>query len=166
MKIVGEQLEVFAKNCSIPTEQDLFCRSAFNRFYYSAFLITRETLGDLKQSWKKQKHKSIPELLVKGVRDPVSTELDKLVKKNVITEGERSRILTSLKNATSDLSNLLKEGYDVRCIADYEPEVLISIQQRNFLLNNYNLSSAKLWPGRASANCKVIRKAWEDCGLA
>ena len=56
MKIVGEQLESWALDRKVETERDLFGRSAFNRYYYAVFLLTREMLGEFKASWKKTMH--------------------------------------------------------------------------------------------------------------
>lgn len=44
MKVVGEQLHDWALQKKAQPERDVFGRSAFNRFYYAAFLITREML--------------------------------------------------------------------------------------------------------------------------
>ena len=45
MKIVGEKLERWALEQKAVDEKDLFGRSAFNRYYYAVFLLTREMLG-------------------------------------------------------------------------------------------------------------------------
>jgi len=166
MEVVGEHLQDWAQKQKDELQKDVFGRSAFNRYYYAAYLITRMNLGELNPDWKKEKHKAMPNTLMTTVRKPVIRELDKQVKKNIMTKSERSRAESSLKVATASLSNLLKEAYDLRCVADYEPEELISFDNNLLLLKEYKLDSARKWPGKATAYCKTIRKIWRDAGLA
>ena len=166
MKRVGVALENIALDASGTAEKDLFGRSAFNRYYYAAFLQTREMLGQFKSGWKKTPHKGIPELLKTQVKRQVSSKLKKAVKKELVSEQERSRILTKLNRATSELSNLLAEAYDIRVIADYESETLLASDGRTLTLNEYKLATANGWANRASAYCKDIRCVWRDSGLA
>lgn len=63
MKVVGDKLENFALGEKNILSKDLFGRSAFNRYYYAAFLVTREMLGELQNSWKATPHRQIPILL-------------------------------------------------------------------------------------------------------
>jgi len=166
MRIVGEQLQVWAEDKKVEHEKDIFARSAFNRFYYASFLITRDMLGELKPEWKKTAHKNIPDLLRTSVKKAVDKELKKLFRKGVVSPGEMSALKTSLNGATSELSNLLTEAYDLRVIADYEPEVPVLTKNKVLLLRKYKLNSAREWPGKTGAFCKTIRKVWRDVGLA
>ena len=52
MQYVGSELERLALSDADPNNADLLGRSAFNRYYYAAFLITRETLGYMQPNWK------------------------------------------------------------------------------------------------------------------
>jgi len=165
MKLVGEKLENYAVSESDENIKDLFGRSAFNRYYYAAFLITREMLGGINPKWKKTPHKEIPELLKGAVRKPVIQRLKQNAKKDLITNGELSALQTKLTNATNELANLLVQAYDVRLIADYEPERHILIKNRVIILSSCKLTSANNWADRASAYCKDIRKAWKGSGL-
>jgi len=165
MKVVGEQLQDWAQEQKDDLNKDVFGRSAFNRYYYAAYLITRMNLGELNPIWKTEKHKAMPNTLITTVRKPVIRALEKQVKKDVMTESERSKAVGSLKVATAALSDLLKEAYDLRCVADYEPEELISFDNKLLLLKEYKLDSARKWPSKASAYCKTIRRIWRDAGL-
>lgn len=165
MKIVGEKLENLAQSERDDLAKDLFCRSAFNRYYYAAFLITRKMLGELNLSWKTTPHKEIPNLLTTGVKKPVLNRLKMYAKKDFITEGEKSTLITKLTNATTHLSNLLDEAYDIRVIADYEPEILVEGENSKLALKNHKLTTANGWENRASAYCKDIRSVWRDSGL-
>lgn len=166
MKIVGEKLKSLALSEVDEVNKDLFGRSAFNRFYYATFLVTREMLGDLDSKWKHTPHKEIPNLLVTGVRKPVITQLKQNEKKDLIKKGQLKLLQNKLYNATSDLSNLLDEAYDIRIVADYEPENPITINKKVIMLNSCKLTSANTWVDRAKAYCKDIRKVWRDSGLA
>jgi len=150
MKIVGEQLQDWAEAKKITYEQDVFARSAFNRFYYAAFLITRDMLGELKPKWKNTAHKNIPNLLLTSVKKSVDNELKKQLNRGVISMGEKSSFKTKLNSATVELSNLLKEAYELRVTADYAPEVPILKLNNVLKLKEYKLSSARKWPGKAS----------------
>lgn len=165
MNLVGEKLESIAIAERDLVAKDLFGRSAFNRYYYAAFLITREMLGEFKSAWKATPHKGIPELLNNSLKRQVSSNLKLATKKKLVTENEKNRILTKLQRATSELSNLLTEAYDVRVIADYEPEILLVDNGGKLILNTHKLTTARGWRDRASAHCKEIRSVWKDAGF-
>lgn len=166
MKLVGEKLEKVAIAESDSIKKDLFGRSAFNRYYYAAFLVTREMLGTFNPGWKITAHKAIPNLLITSVRKPVVTRLKKDEKKGLITKRELSSLQTKLNKATNNLSNLLLEAYDIRLIADYEPEQLVTEKNKVISLHTCKLTSAKSWADKANAYCKEIRKVWKDSGIA
>lgn len=165
MKVVGDQLEKWARSQSESHEKDLFGRSAFNRYYYAAFLITREMLGNYKSEWKRTPHAAIPDLLEKSLPKSVLNQLNNYQKKGLMTSRDVSRLRTTLKTATSELANLLREAYEIRVIADYEPEMVITIKENAILLNHHNLSSASNWADHANSYCKTIYKVWRDAGL-
>lgn len=166
MKIVGEKLEEIAVLERDKDLQNLFGRSAFNRYYYAAFLITREMLGELNNAWKKTAHSEIPNLLETSVRKQPINNLKLSAKKELITSGEFSRLNTSLTNATAELANLLRQAYDVRVIADYEPDQIIVVKGKVISLHSIKLTSANTWMNRANSFCKDIRKVWKEAGLA
>ena len=86
-------------------------------------------------------------------------------KKDIITDGEKSILTTRLNRATTELSNLLGAAYDIRVIADYEPEIPIEEYGAKLVLRQHKLTTASGWAGRASAHCKDIRSVWRDSGL-
>ena len=67
MQYVGSELERLALINTDPNSADLLGRSAFNRYYYAAFLITRETLGYMqpKEGANKQVISSQADSLIK-----------------------------------------------------------------------------------------------------
>ena len=166
MKVVGEQLEKWAYAQSESDKKDLFGRSAFNRYYYAAFLITREMLSKYDVVWKRATHAGIPDLLEGKFMKPIIDRLRIDAKKNRITDSEMNRLKSELLLATTGLANLLREAYSVRVIADYEPETAIASMGEVISLNSYKLNSASNWANRASSYCKTIHKVWRDVGLA
>ena len=165
MKIVGEKLENWALAENSADEKDLFGRSAFNRYYYSAFLLTRKMLGEFKSQWMKEKHANIPNLLRTTVTNEVKKALKAAEKDNILQRGEASRILQAQKSSANRLANLLEDAYKIRIIADYEPEIAIRQNKKIITLDRYKLTSAKSWPDQAGALCGAIRKAWKESGL-
>jgi len=164
MNRVGEVLRKYALSEGDASKKNLFGRSAFNRYYYAAFLITREMLAAIDPRWEKTPHKNIPALLQDSLCKPVLHRLKLNAKQKLITDGESSRLRTKLTHATRNLADLMKRAYDVRRTADYEPESSIVVKDRDIILNSCTLTAANLWASRAGVLCKDIRKVWEDSG--
>lgn len=162
MKIVGDQLAAWALAQAEDDKKDLFGRSAFNRYYYAAFLSTRQMLGELDTAWKKTPHKEIPKLLKRTLKRELKLAIDK----RILTRGEGMRVIEQHNKSVSDLADLLEQAYNARISADYEPEVRIQQTNKVISLGNHTLNSAKRWPGRTASYCKAIRKAWKEAGLA
>lgn len=150
MKTVGNQLEEWARTQSDFHKKDLFGRSAFNRYYYAAFLITREMLSKCKSEWKCTRHAEIPKLLKSSFSKPVINQLTRQEKSGLMTTSDASRLREKLKTATTELANLLKDAYEARVIADYDPETTITTKGNIISLKSYRLNSASSWADRAS----------------
>ena len=166
MKIVGEKLGAWALDDTDNDSRDLFGRSAYNRFYYAAFLVTREMLGELNPGWKHTPHAEIPVLLGSAIKKPVKSALKKSVRNRVVSKAEERKLLNKLTVSSSELANLLKEAYEIRVIADYKPETRLYVERNIISLDGCKLNTATGWSSRASAYCKTIRRVWGDCGLA
>lgn len=166
MQIVGNELERLALSNGDPKDSDLLGRSAFNRYYYASFLITRETLGFMQSNWKGTVHAEIPNLLEKGIRKPARVALEKQLRTGLIDKGEKSRILAELNSTGSELAQLLRLAYDARILADYEPEIRTTRQDNVISLKSYKLSAAKNWPTTAERLCGRLKRTWKEIGLA
>lgn len=166
MKIVGEKLESWALEQQATDERDLFGRSAFNRYYYAIFLLTREMLGEFKPNWKGTMHAGIPDLLRTSVKKEVKNTLQSAVRSGLISQAQSSVLIDKHNISLNALATLLEEAYQVRIIADYEPEIPIQQKHHVLSLDSHKLTSAKNWPDRAAAYCKAIRKIWKETGLA
>ncbi|PKM18776.1 MAG: hypothetical protein CVV11_10105 [Gammaproteobacteria bacterium HGW-Gammaproteobacteria-15] len=165
MQFVGDELEKLALGNGDVTNSDLLGRSAFNRYYYAAFLITRETIKNMQISPKFVKHAEIPTILQTGLRKTVKPSLDRQVKAGLMDKGTYSRILTQLNDVGNELAQLLQSANDARVLADYEPEIKTERDGNVIKLKSYKLSTAKEWPSRASLLCGRLLKIWRDVGL-
>lgn len=166
MQIVGNELERLALSNSNLDDSDLLGRSAFNRYYYAAFLITRETLGLMQANWRGTAHAEIPNLLQEGLRKPARSAIRKQKQSGLLDSGDESRILTDLNATGSELAQLLRNAYDARILADYEPDIKTSRDGNIIMLKSHTLTSAKEWPRRASKQCARLLKIWKEVGLA
>ena len=166
MKIVGDQLATWALAQTEDHKKDLFGRSAFNRYYYAAFLSTRQMLGEFETAWKKTPHGKIPDLLKRTLKRKAERALKSAIDKDILTRGEGMQVIKQHNKSVSDLAGLLEQAYQVRISADYEPELRIQQTNKVISLGNHKLTSAERWPDRAASCCKAIRRAWKVAGLA
>ncbi|HBC0006784.1 MULTISPECIES: hypothetical protein [Vibrionaceae] len=166
MKYVGNELQRLALNEPETTNADLLGRSAFNRYYYAAFLVTRETLGFLNSGWKGTPHGNIPALLETNLKKKAKPVAEGFKRKGLMTQGDCSRILTEIDTVAKELAELLRHAYAARILADYEPEIKTAIKDKVIYLEIHKLTSAEMWPNRAEALCKRLRKVWKELGLA
>ena len=164
MNRVGMQLGIWAMGRDSSKERDLFGRSAYNRFYYAAFLVTRKMLSDFNPEWKKQSHSAIPCLLTGQVKKEPIAALKRQNRARVISPSASRKMESQLRDATSDLAALLQEAYQVRRIADYEPEISVTLQNGTMSLSGHKFGTACGWSNRASHLCGIIRRIWEDSG--
>lgn len=166
MRYVGSELERLALLNTDPDDTDLLGRSAFNRYYYAAFLITRETLGFMRSSWKGTAHAEIPNLLEKGLRKPAKAALKQQVRLGLLDKGDESRLLSDLNAIGNELAQLLKLAYDARILADYEPEIRTTQDGDVIYLKSHKLPTARNWPDQAEKYCAKLKRIWKEIGLA
>src|SRR5690606_36161184 len=124
------------------TERDVFGRSAYNRYYYSTFLIVREGLRRM-QVLKDQgeiAHKSLPEMLEGSIRDRLNKSRTRATK---IQDRDSIRAFSDALTAVRDLASLMNEARGIRTIADYHPEIGIVFSQQGFQLMSMEIASAR-----------------------
>ena len=165
LNIVGDRLAKIAdeEKENDPVRFDLFSRSAFNRYYYSAFLTVRTALRNIGCEPKKPTHQSVRDALTGEVRKRLKREL----KKGQLTAAEASRIRYVATNVVADLELLLREAYDVRCVADYNPEQRVDGMGSpgGAKLANRTISLASGWRRRAESHAGAIQNAYDRLGL-
>ena len=76
-------------------------------------------------------------------------KLEQLRLPRAFTHGEGERIKHRVRMLTASLHDLLADGYGLRVIADYEPDVLVVHHHGDLLLQNITLAAAANWPDRA-----------------
>lgn len=159
MERVGHHLQLTA--LKLEDDQagfDIFGRSAFNRYYYAAYLISRLLVKEINSDLENVPHKDLPTMLTGKIMREVKTYRAKAAK---IPDREAVQICTQAISALNSLADLLIEGYGVRVIADYKPEVLISRgQDDRFKLYLTDITDAHGWPVRARAYSTTIRRMW------
>lgn len=163
MHRVGAALLQKAMAAHAADEADVFGRSAFNRYYYATYLITRKMLQQLNPSWSGTAHKNIPSLLTQTVVRHVR-ETSRSQERQGLIKDAGSLCRWVAQNASS-LADMMKEAYEVRCIADYEPETQIQRSGKVIKLADHSTHEAENWPGRASLYAGAIVKTWRQLGL-
>lgn len=139
-----------------PEDFDLFGRSAFNRYYYAAFLVARQLMLAFNPTWKGS-HSSLPSELTGGVLKKV-----RAAKKSALRIGDAQgcAICEAACSALHDLASLLRHGYSVRVIADYRPEIeILAGAGARFKLDRTDINVADTWPGKARAYAIAIERA-------
>jgi hypothetical protein len=166
MKVVGDKLREWAIYEHSETKADAFGRSAFNRYYYASFLITREMLKKLNPQWASAPHSNIPGILNKSIIDRVRRQIKQIERKKLSDGRDSSKQRYYINTAVAGLSGLLSSAFSVRVTADYEPECRVVKVGHLLTLNDQSLEAAKSWPDKAEAFCKVILKVWRQLGLS
>lgn len=164
MQRVGEHLKSHALTLrGKAPDDDLFARSAFNRFYYAAFLVCREMV---KNTIGKSglRHEAFPEYLTGSFRRAISLRIKQAYSKGAITDAEREKMTYLLNVNTAGLSNMLREGFGVRVIADYKPEVQVVLMESSFELSSCTSGRANYWVREAEMYCKNLKKLWHKLG--
>lgn len=160
MENVALFLQNKANSCTPESRDfDLFGRSAFNRYYYAAFLEVRSMLRDLNETWAEIPHADIPKLLTGQVRTTIKRK-----QRWATRLGETEAVQICIRGATSahELAALMGEAYAVRVTADYYPEIaIVSGNRGRFQLNLVHVTTAHDWAGRARGFGQKIKRAWK-----
>jgi hypothetical protein len=164
MQVVGKHLAEFAMRIRGTSPDDgLFVRSAFNRYYYATFLASRQLIIETTGA-QGLPHKALPEYLIGQFRKTIKKQIQTGFKSGVLSDANRARMLSALKQNTLLLRELLVTAYGVRVLADYEPDVPIEMKDDTCSLGAETLSAAGNWASRAQMHCKNLRKIWKDLG--
>jgi len=146
-------------------EKDSFARSAFNRYYYSAFLEIRDVLKKLDPSWSKPNHADVPRLLLDATIKQIKKEANKSAKAGLLNHSHAQSLITRSNAAASELAALFDTAREVRRVADYEPEIPVKTAGNSYSLNECSLASAAAWKERVSTQSKTLLRAYRELGL-
>lgn len=159
MEIVAQYLRVQALAHSLETERDLFGRSAFNRFYYAAFLIVRADLGAAIPELPTQ-HAGIPDFLKTTVINKLAKGRERARR---VQDTELVNLFSRARSAAHDLASLMTEGNSTRVLADYFPEEsIVFAPDGEFHLRKISVSRAQSWPSKASHFAGTVVAAWRE----
>ena len=159
MHVVGHHLQMEAIGAPVD-DRDAFARSAFNRYYYSAFLTIRAMLRSLDPAWSSLSHASYPEVL-RGKVLKSFRESKKRAKKN--DDGALVRKIERAERSIYELAKIMTTAYGVRVVADYEPEEQVSFDGNpRFALRAVGISDAHDWENNARLLCRSIESVWNE----
>ena len=164
MRIVGDHLRTHACGLASGADFDLFARSAFNRYYYAAFWITRRMLQDLGQPNDKLRHESIPEHITGKFRRNLLNEASSRRKSKVITSKDEARIKANIESATRGIAKVLTSAYLLRCAADYNADARAVCTLSDIRLMGSTGKDARNWVRDTESYCTTLQKAWRNLG--
>ncbi|AZP13561.1 hypothetical protein [Undibacterium parvum] len=161
MEIVARHLQEQAESKAPSHEGDLFGRSAFNRYYYAAYLEVRFGLSGWRPEWKgDMAHAKIPEILRGQVLRTLKTGL-RAAERN--SDNEVASLCSGGITAARELAQLMDNGRSARVTADYNPEIKVEFRpDTNFRLNTVGVHEARSWPVKARTWVNIISQAWRQ----
>ncbi len=165
MKIVADKLRDIAAATADPGELDQFGRSAFNRYYYAAFLIVRARLLAMDAGWGKAAHKSLPDILSNRLCRQARQRVAAMKRAGALDDATGAQVLHSIHNSAGSLSQLLTNAYAARTVADYEPEERVFRDSGTLRLRNFTLKAAESWPSQAERAAAQMFLHWRKLGL-
>lgn len=159
---VGLHLQTYAHNFD-GAERDAYARSAFNRYYYSIFLKTRELFRSLDPAWSRKPHAEYPVTLRKPVRKQLKAGWTRARRDD---DTKLMRDVEAALRAVEALSGLLERAYAIRVVADYEPEQEVKFDGADrFSLNEVEITSAHGWRSKCDTFCAEISAAWKQVNV-
>lgn len=156
MHDVARHLQVEAvKQVSKSAETaDLFARSAFNRYYYAAFLRARETLVSIDAKYANSlSHKNVPDLLKGTIQKKLKTIQRKAARL------DDTKLVNECHQASSqnlDFANVLEKAYATRVVADYTPTTAVDFRSPRFTLTGVTVTEADGWLSKADLWSTII----------
>lgn len=160
MELVALHLENEALRRSSADGRDQFGRSAFNRYYYATFISIQRALRNHRPHWSNNGHAKLPRVLRDDVVKELRANCDKGKK---VGDREITRLCSDGISAAKALASILDEGYAIRVIADYFPDIAVDfVSTKNFKLNAITVTHAHSWPSRASGFVAILERAWRQ----
>jgi len=146
-------------------EADAFGRSAFNRYYYSAYLSTREFLNQFDSNWGTQ-HANIPNTIEINLIKLINSSSEKARKTGLISESDKERIKSVAKTTAKQYASLLREAYNTRCTADYEPDTKVEFSGKGFSISGTTNLAAERWLSGVNQRKTTLLSLCKELGIA
>lgn len=86
-------------------------------------------------------------------------------KKGLITYAQSQQFVDHASSALRELAEILKDGYRIREIADYEPATLAIIENGHVLLYDRTSDTARQWGKRAQRAIGQVKHVWRQLGV-
>jgi hypothetical protein len=160
VEVVAQYLETQAiASRTNRVEANLFGRSAFNRYYYAVYFLTRDMLSDFNAPWATTAHANVPVILSGPVRDAIRKFKQRATH---LRDSEAISICSRALSAIDELCELLRRGYSVRVTADYDATVGIEFapDSNQFSLAATSVTTARRWVERTGFLTSSVRRAW------
>ncbi|MCL9844598.1 hypothetical protein [Ralstonia solanacearum] len=164
MEIVGDHLiaEVFRQTDDI--DKDLFGRSAFNRYYYAAFLAIRRLFAEVDNNLNQPQHAGIPSLLTDTLNGKIKKIVRRQEKAGAISSARAQEICNSAAEALKSLAELMSYAYSIRKIADYQPETKIELVGGVVGIGGCQSTVARRWCADVEVKAEQVREIWRQLG--
>ena len=163
MQIVAKHLELEA-NRRQGEELDLFARSAFNRYYYACYRLVWQLHKTVYPEMNVPGHRDLPDKIERSLYRKFLSQFQRAAKRRLISEGKAKQLRSSVRRSTSELSNVLRQSYGVRCTADYHPEILVIREGSKLVLELTSLAVAPGWVKRVNQLCSSLISEWKSLG--
>lgn len=164
LPLVADHLSHTAK-AKLADEADAFGRTAFNRYYYAAYLSTRDLLIQIDRSWARSAHGNIPEILETDLIKRLRAVLKPLQAKGLVAEGKAKSLISQAGAAGGEMASILRMAYKVRVAADYMPDEKVVFESATFRLASHTESEAKQWLLRIDRAKGILLSIAKEAGL-
>jgi hypothetical protein len=164
MERVAKHLEEEAVRRHNADEIDVFARSAFNRFYYACYRIVWKLHTRVYPGERVPAHTHLPEIIEGKLYRRYLDRARGARRNRLISDADYQKLRHKVRELTASLSNLLREGYAVRCVADYEPDKRIANDGKRLMLESTSLPTAVRWVERVSHLCGNLLSEWKSLG--
>ncbi|RQN41009.1 SPFH domain-containing protein [Paraburkholderia tropica] len=144
---------------------NLFGRSAFNRYYYGVYLAVRAMLQVGHPEIQRFQHKDLPDELTGKVRNRIMEASRQQIKRKLLDEGHAAQLIDSATTALRELAEILREGYRIRVVADYDPSAKAIVQNGHVLLQDKTTDAARQWGRRAERAIGQVKRVWRQLGI-
>ncbi|MBM2765234.1 hypothetical protein [Burkholderia anthina] len=164
MEIVGDYLVQAVSKIEGAVDQDLFGRSAFNRYYYAAFLRVRSLFAEIDDKLNEPQHGQIPDLLTVTLRGRVNKIIKRQEKGGILSPEDAQGVRDQLDSSLKTLADLMRYAYSIRKIADYEPDIKIDLVDGNLGIGGCDSAAARKWGEEVMLISEQIREIWRGLG--
>jgi hypothetical protein len=110
-------------------------------------------------------HSQAPQLIEEKLLKLIKQHALHQKKSKLLGESEYSSIIKTCSQSSAEIARVLKVGYLIRGIADYEPEILVVFSNDSFSINEHSESEAKSWLGTVELHKGKLLKIAKELGL-